>query len=100
MKIMFVDQTVKNCSIPTEQKVFRSGTPAGWIVVFQLTGAITSEELDTLTAPENLEILTFQDDEGNTIFELVGYTKMSSAVIKHGQTSGSTVTELQFTKGV
>lgn len=100
MKVMFVDQTVKTCSIPTEQKVFRSGAPAGWIVVFQLTGAITSEELDKLTTAENLETLTFQDDDGSTLFELVGYTKMSSAVIKHGQTAESTVTELQFTKGV
>lgn len=100
MKVMFVDQTVKTCSVPTEQKVFRSGVPAGWIVVFQLTGDITSEELDNLTTIENLATLSFKDDDGNALFELTGYTKVSSAVIKHGQTSKDTVAELQFTKGV
>ena len=97
---MFVDQTVKTCSVPTEQKVFRNGVPAGWIVVFQLTGDITSEELDNLTTIENLATLSFKDDDGNALFELTGYTKVSSAVIKHGQTSKDTVAELQFTKGV
>ena len=97
---MFVNQTVKTCSVPTEQKVFRNGVPAGWIVVFQLTGDITSEELDNLTTIENLATLSFKDDGGNALFELTGYTKVSSAVIKHGQTSKDTVAELQFTKGV
>ena len=100
MKVMFVNQTVKTCSTPTEQKVFRSGVPAGWIVVFQLTGDITSEELDNLTTIENLATLSFKDDDDNALFELTGYTKVSSAVIKHGQTSKDTVAELQFTKGV
>ena len=100
MKITFKNQAAKPCTIPTEQKVFRGGSPTGWLVIFSITGGISSSELDELTVSENISSLDFSDDNGNTLFTLTGYTKLSSAVIRHKENATETVAEIQLTKGV
>ena len=102
MKVKFKDGTIVECSTPTEQKVFRAGESAGWILSFALIGNITSTEVDAMISNENIADLTFEsqgeNDTVNTIL-LSGYNKVSSAIIRHDDNEKSRV-ELHLTKGV
>lgn len=99
MKVKFnvENPTEYQCSEPVEQKIFRNGTPAGWILLFNIFGQVSGTELETLLTPEAIGELTFihSDDTEETI---TGYNVVSACRIRHGDTE--TVTELQFTKGV
>lgn len=102
MKIKFKDGTIKNCSNPTEQKIFRGGTAAGWICSFRLTDVMTSSDVDAVLVNDNVTEITFItdaiDNALSTTFTLTDYDKVSSAIIRHTNT-GSQV-EIQLTKGV
>lgn len=102
MKVRFKDGTTKECSTPTEQKVFKAGEAAGWILSFALVGNMTSAEVDNIIANENISHLIFisQDEQDNeTTFELSGYDKISSAVIRYSEQEKTRV-EIHLTKGV
>ena len=104
MKVKFKDGTMIDCSTPTEQKVFRAGEAAGWVLSFALIGNMTSTEVDKTISNENIVDLMFEfESEGengtaNTIL-LSGYNRVSSAIIKYDDKENSRV-ELVFTKGV
>ena len=100
MKVEFKDETVKSCTAPTEQKVFRGDNGAGWILLLTLTGEITSGELDELLTAENISELTFMTDAGVEITEADGYSKVSSCTIRHAENPQDTRCEIQMTKGV
>lgn len=102
MKVTFKDGTIKDCSTPTEQKVFRGGEASGWILSFALLGNMTSAEVDNLIADENISHLTFSsknEDDVETTIELLGYDKVSSAVIRYNEQETTRV-EIHLTKGV
>ena len=102
MKVTFKDGTIKDCSAPTEQKVFKAGDAAGWILSFALLGNITSAEVDNIIANENISHLTFisEDETGvETTIDLLGYNKVSSAIIRYNEQETTRV-EIHLTKGV
>ena len=102
MKVTFKDGTIKECSAPTEQKVFKGGEASGWILSFVLLGDITSNEVDDLLSEENISHLAFlskNENEVETIIELLDYNKVSSAVIRYIEQETTRV-EIHLTKGV
>ena len=105
MKIKFANGVVKECSPPTEQKVFKNANgDAGWVLHLRLIGGMTSEELDTLITPENITTLEFSvmtdTEEEKLAFTLDGYNKITSSTIRHAEDTASTTAEIQLTKGM
>lgn len=101
MKVKFKDGTIKSCNAPTEQKVFKGGVPAGWILLLNLIGSITSDEADALLTEENIAELVFLSDEEETaLFTITEYNKVSSSTIRYAEDASSTRLEIQLTKGV
>lgn len=98
MQVKFKDGQTFNCSTPTEQKIFKSGTMAGWILIFPLLCDMTSEDVDALLTEENISELTFTSEE--TEFSLSGYNKISSTVIKYSTEKEKTRIEIHLIKGV
>lgn len=101
MKVKFKDGTIKNCSTPTEQKVFKVGEAAGWILTFGLIGDITSADVDSLISAENISELTFISiaDEKETSFSLNGYERISSAIVRYSENKEQTRVEIQLIRG-
>ena len=87
MKIKFNDGTIKDCTQPTEQKLFREGVAAGWLLSVSITdGKLTSDDIDKLITTENVSNLTFTDDEEKELYVLGGYTQIASVAIRHSDT--------------
>lgn len=104
MKVKFKDGTIRRCSSPIEQKVFRGGESAGWILMLKLLGETTSSELDSILTPENITELEFftatEYGTGEALFTLSGYEKITSSSIRYAEDIASTTTEIQLTKGI
>jgi len=103
MKVQFKDGTIKTCSAPIEQKVFRSGVDAGWILSVSIECDITSEELDKLITTDNISELIFtSEEESRTVktISLSGYDKVTSAVIRYSEEKEKTKIDMRLTKGV
>lgn len=108
MKVKFKDGTEKNCTAPIEQKVFRNSEAAGWILMFSLTGEISSAELDAFLNTDNIGTLKFISDnptyaEDENVFasvDITGYEKISSSVIRYAEDVDNSRTEIQLTKGL
>ena len=103
MKVTFKDGTVRNCTPPTEQKVFKSGEAAGWFLFINLIGENTSDELDSFVTADNVSDLIFTPDETDKMTEtlkITGYGKISSALIRYAEDVSSTRVEIQLSKGV
>ncbi len=98
MKAKFNDGTTVNCTSPVEQKLYRSGASVGWMCSFRLTDTLTSNDIDTVLTEDNISKIIFVDDGGNELFEIEGYTKLSSVIIRYSE-SGAAV-EIQLSKGV
>lgn len=99
MKVRFKDGTVKNCTTPTEQKIFKVGEAAGWILTFGLLGDITSAEVDNLIKADNISELTFMSDEETSSFSLNGYERTSSAIVRYSEDKEQTRVEIQLIRG-
>lgn len=86
------------CTEPVEQKVFQSGAPIGWVVMFHLHGALSSSEIDEAVSPETISEMVFTDGnaENQSEITLTGYSAIRACTIRHK--AGTAVTELQFTK--
>ena len=104
MKVKFANGVVKDCAAPTEQKAFKSGVEAGWILILRIIGGITSTEFDSIITPENIASLEFLSKTGTgedvTCFTLSGYDKVTSSTIRHAEDVAATYAEIQLTKGV
>ena len=75
--------------------------PAGWILLLNLIGSITSDEADALLTEENIAELVFLSDEEETaLFTITEYNKVSSSTIRYAEDASSTRLEIQLTKGV
>jgi hypothetical protein len=106
MKIRFLDGTVKDCSEPIEQKLFRSKVPYGWVMAFTLNSVSDSSEVDALFSDGNIEKLVLlkevETEAGEVVTEEVttisGYGKLSSIIIKHSE--DGTKAEIQLTKTI
>lgn len=98
MFVKFKDGTTKNCSNPTEQKLFKGGEAAGWLCSFVMSGTMNSSDVDSVLTADNISSLEFCNDDGNKLFAIDGYTKVTSAVVRYAENSGSV--EIQLTKGV
>lgn len=94
MKVQFKGSTkVYECTEPTEQKAFRSGAAAGWVVMFSLYGDADSVGADNLLTKDAVSELVFTG-EGGASFALCGYETVTSCVIRHKE--DVTITELQL----
>jgi ACT domain-containing protein len=103
MKVKFKNGTITKCSTPTEQKIFKLGEAAGWILTFTLLGDITSGDVDELITGDNISELTFisENEEGvETSFTLSDYERISSAIIRYADEQEKTRVEIHLTKGV
>ena len=104
MKVKFANDVVRECSAPTEQKVFKLGVGVGWILILRLNGGITSTDLDELMTDDNVKTLEFlsvkENGEESTLFTLDGYEKVTSSTIRHADDIASTYAEIQLTKGL
>jgi hypothetical protein len=96
MYVKLKNGTTVNCSNPIEQKIFKGGTDAGWICSLSLTSRLNSNEIDELVTADNMSEMTFFNDDGETIVTLSGYSKLTSAVIRHSDINGSV--DIQLTK--
>ena len=101
MNVRFKDGTIKKCSTPTEQKLFKAREDAGWILTFSLIGDITSAEVDSLISAENISELTFISvyEETETSFSLNGYERTSSAIVRYSEDKSQTRVEIQLIRG-
>lgn len=107
MKIKFTNGVVKECTAPTEQKLFKNvegeTVSAGWVLIFRIIGNITSSELDSILASD-LSELNFlsetEEGEEKALFSLTGYSKVTSSTIRHAEDTASTYAEIQMSKGV
>lgn len=102
MKVRFINETVKECTAPTEQKLFKTngGTleSAGWALRFNIAEDITSEEFDELFGSENTESLTFLSDDSEVLFTVKGYTSVISSSIRHSDSRVTSYAEVQLSK--
>lgn len=101
MKVKFANGVVKECAAPTEQKAYRAGVGVGWILMLNLSGGITSSELDELLVKDNISNLEFiaENEEEKTVFTLCGYEKATSSTIRYAEDTDDTKVEIQLTKG-
>lgn len=87
MKVTLKNGEIRECTAPTEQKIFKDGIGTGWLLSFSIKeSGITSEKVDALITEDNVSSLSFSDDEGKSLFVLTGYGRLSSAIIRHGET--------------
>ena len=104
MKVKFSNGVVKDCTSPTEQKVYKAGASSGWLLILRLIGGITSSDLDALLTEDNIKSLDFlsekEDGEIKTLFTLSDYSKVTSAIIRHDENTSDAYAEIQLTKGV
>lgn len=101
MKVRFKDGVVKDCTAPTEQKIFKSvDGKTGWMLMLRLIGEITSTELDNILTTDNIATLEFFSEDNIPLFTLDGYDKITSSTIRHSEDTTSTSVEIQLTKGV
>lgn len=108
MKVKFANGVIKECSAPTEQKLFKSITEKtvgiGWMLHLKLIGLMTSTELDDLMSEENIKSLEFlfetENGEAVTLFKLDGYEKVSSSVIRYSEDTKTTHAEMQLSRGI
>lgn len=105
MKVKFKNGETKNCTTPTEQKLFRDGVAAGWLLSFSIKeGDLTSDSLDSILTPENVSSLIFintdENSEDKELCTLVGYSKITSAVIRHGVNSSDIRADIQIVKSL
>lgn len=114
MKVKFKDGTVKTCSAPTEQKIFKNvrddagntvSTGYGWLSIFKISGCMTSDEADHILTTENIGKLEFLAENIETgelvkLFEINGYSKISATTIRHAEDETESYTEIQLSKGV
>lgn len=98
MQVKFKDGTIKKCSNPTEQKIFRNGAATGWLCAFQISEVMTSTDVDAVLTDDNISELTFCSDKAEELFAISGYTKVTSAVVRHAENDGTV--EIQLTKGI
>lgn len=98
MQVKFKDGTIKNCSNPTEQKIFRSGAATGWLCSFQISEVMTSTDVDAVLTDDNISELTFCNEKAEELFAISGYTKVTSAVVRHAEKDGTV--EIQLIKGI
>lgn len=97
MKVFFNGNKdmVFDCSDPIEQRIYKSGKPAGWLLIFNISNSnITSDNVMDVIGDNEAKI-TFVKDEENTL-TVSGYTTLLACTIRHRE-SGSVV-EFQFKK--
>ena len=97
MKVKFKNvETLFTCSEPVEQKLFKSGVPAGWLIVFSIYDDISSNDVDNeLVSVDNISELKFINSD-ETEKTISGYQKIRACTIHHNDKM--TVTEFQFTR--
>ncbi len=98
MKVVFKNGETKSCMPPIEQKVFKAGAVAGWLIALAFTAEMTSDQIDNLVTADNISNLVFTSDDGTELFSITGYEKVTSSVIRHSEPSSDTRVELQIMK--
>ena len=108
MYVKFVNGTTKECTSPTEQKIFKpvngETIDVGWVLITKIVGNVTSAEIDELFIPENICKLDFlsvnENGENRDLFTLKGYNKITSSIIHYSDSVSSSYAEIQLSKGV
>lgn len=107
MKVKFKNGTETEVLNPTEQKLFKNGSPAGWICTFSLTGntdtdvsdtadTLDADTLDAILTEENISKIQFLSDKGGLISETANYEKIASVIIRYSEAGGRA--DIQLTK--
>jgi hypothetical protein len=98
MKIRFKDGQEKACSSIVEQKIFRGGSPTGWVMTFQMSGVLGSDELDKIITKENISHITILKADGTEKATVEGYNTVNSVSVRYR--TDVDVTEVQLTKPI
>ena len=96
MKVFFKGNNSKvyDCSEPIEQRIYKAGIPAGWILIFNISNCdITSDNVEDRIG--DISEMTFVISDENKVI-ISGYTSIMACTIRH-RASGSVV-EFQFKK--
>lgn len=100
MKIKFKDGTVKTCTNPIEQKMYRNGLEAGWVLMFNIVDTITSNDADKLLHSDNIDSLVFVSDaydEDAVSKTITGYNGVNYVIIKYSDDVNA-IAEIQLQK--
>lgn len=111
MKVKFKDGVIRDCTVPTEQKIFKNSTPVGWVLVFALIGKASSDDVDTILTSENISTMTFIPEPVGGIGEIVevtedeyihisDYNKIVSSAIRYAEDTSKTRIEVQLSKDI
>lgn len=80
-----------------EQKLFKQGESAGWLLSLHINGNFTTPELDSMLTEESIsEITLVCESEIPTIIS--GYQKVTACVVRYSD--NNSVAEINLTKGV
>ncbi len=86
-----------NTSSIIEQKLFKQGESAGWLLSLHINGNFNAPELDSMLTEESIgEITLVGESEKPTIIS--GYQKVTSCVVRYSENNATA--EIQLTKGV
>lgn len=80
-----------------EQKIFKQGEPAGWLLAISINGDFSATDIDGLLTEESIgEITLIGETEKATVIS--GYNKITSCVVRYSE--NNTIAEIQLTKGL
>ena len=55
MKVQFNNNAQAfDCSEPIEQRMYKGGVPAGWVIMFHVPVSINSSNVDELISPDSI----------------------------------------------
>lgn len=98
---MFIKFKGKDTKLTTtsiiEQKLFRQGESAGWLLSLHINGNFNAPELDSMLTEESISEITLVG-ESEVSTTISGYQKVTSCVVRYSDEN--TVAEIQLTKGV
>lgn len=100
MQVKFKDGEIRGCTTPTEQKIFSNNEGIGWLLSFSIKGAATSNNIDDILFTENISELTFLDEDGNELFVVNSYNKITSVVVRYSEKVTDTRVDIQIRKNI
>lgn len=98
---MFIKLKGKDTEITTtsiiEQKLYKQGESAGWLLSLNLSGYFTAQEVDGMFDKESISEITLCGETAeNTVIS--GYEKVTSCVVRYSDDVSTA--EVQLVKGV
>lgn len=93
------NETVFECTEPVEQKLFKTGVAAAWVIMFNIftDGDMDSAKADEIITENSISEMIFSNSSDKQS-KISGYSAITSCTIRHKEEK--TAVELQFTKKI